>query len=75
LQEIKNTNSLGLVIPVYWDSHSRIYKQLRVNVGASCRVHLKQIGLELVILLAGDNKSTQDKDIKTALVIAKALKR
>ena len=48
--------------------------ELRVDVGAGYRVYFKQIGLELVILLAGGNKSTQDKDIKTALAIAKALK-
>lgn len=48
--------------------------ELRVDVGAGYRVYFKLIGLELVILLAGGNKSTQDKDIKTALAIAEALK-
>jgi len=30
-------------------------------------------GMEIVILLAGGNKSTQSKDIKTALEIARQL--
>jgi len=36
-------------------------------------VYFTQRGLEIVILLAGGDKSTQSKDIKTALDIARQL--
>jgi putative addiction module killer protein len=37
-------------------------------------VYFKQVGTELIILLAGGDKSTQQTDIKTALKQAKNLK-
>lgn len=40
--------------------------EMRIHYGAGYRVYFVQRGLELVILLAGGNKSTQRKDIKTA---------
>jgi putative addiction module killer protein len=37
------------------------------------RVYFAQRGLDVVILLAGGDKSTQDKDIKKALALARQL--
>ncbi|MBI4766379.1 MAG: type II toxin-antitoxin system RelE/ParE family toxin [Deltaproteobacteria bacterium] len=44
--------------------------EMRIHYGPGYRVYFVQRGLELVILLAGGNKSTQSKDIKTALQLA-----
>jgi putative addiction module killer protein len=45
--------------------------ELRIDYGPGYRVYLVQRGIEIVVLLAGGDKSTQDRDIKTALVLAK----
>jgi putative addiction module killer protein len=47
--------------------------ELRINYGPGYRVYFKQRGRDLVILLAGGDKSSQAKDIKTALRIARNL--
>lgn len=47
--------------------------ELRIDLGPGYRVYFKQRGGELVILLAGGDKSTQARDIKTALRLARAL--
>ena len=47
--------------------------ELRVNYGPGYRVYFKKRGRELVILLAGGDKSTQVKDIKAALRLARNL--
>jgi len=47
--------------------------ELRINYGPRYRVYFKQRGQELVILLAGGDKSTQAKDIKAALRLARNL--
>lgn len=47
--------------------------EMRIHHGAGYRVYFTQVGLELVILLAGGNKSTQASDIKTALKLARNL--
>ena len=44
--------------------------ELRIDYGPGYRVYFKQRGRELVILLAGGDKRTQAKDIKTALRLA-----
>ena len=44
--------------------------ELRVDYGPGYRVYFIQQGQELVILLAGGDKRTQAKDIKTALRLA-----
>jgi probable addiction module killer protein len=47
--------------------------ELRINYGPGYGVYFKQRGRELIILLAGGDKSTQAKDIKTALRLARNL--
>jgi putative addiction module killer protein len=47
--------------------------EMRIHYGPGYRVYFTQRGLEIVILLAGGDKSTQSKDIKTALEIARQL--
>ena len=47
--------------------------ELRVNYGPGYRVYFVQKGQQLVILLAGGDKSTQDQDIQTALELARDL--
>lgn len=47
--------------------------ELRINYGPGYRVYFKYQGRELVILLAGGDKSTQPSDIKTALRLARNL--
>ncbi|WP_131111805.1 type II toxin-antitoxin system RelE/ParE family toxin [Sulfuricystis thermophila] len=47
--------------------------ELRIDYGPGYRVYFKQRGRKLIILLAGGDKSTQAKDIKTALRIARNL--
>lgn len=47
--------------------------EVRIHYGPGYRVYFVQRGIEIVILLAGGNKSTQSKDIKTALEIARQI--
>ncbi len=47
--------------------------ELRIDCGPGYRVYLTQRGIEIIILLAGGNKSTQEKDIKKALELAQQL--
>jgi putative addiction module killer protein/probable addiction module antidote protein len=47
--------------------------ELRIHYGPGYRVYYTQRGRELVILLAGGDKSTQARDIKTALRLARNL--
>jgi putative addiction module killer protein len=46
---------------------------LRINYGPGYRVYFKKRERELIILLAGGDKSTQAKDIKAALRLARNL--
>ena len=45
--------------------------ELRINYGPGYRVYFVQRGQTLVVLLAGGDKHTQDRDIKTALELAR----
>ena len=47
--------------------------ELRINYGPGYRVYFKQRGQELILLLAGGDKSSQSKDIKVALRLAREL--
>jgi putative addiction module killer protein len=47
--------------------------EMRIDYGPGYRVYFKKTGKQVVILLAGDNKSSQSKDIKTALLISRNL--
>ncbi len=48
--------------------------EMRISYGPGYRVYFRQIGFELVVLLAGGDKSSQQADIKTALKLARELK-
>lgn len=47
--------------------------ELRINYGPGYRVYYKQQDQAIVVLLAGGDKRTQAKDIKTALQLARTL--
>jgi putative addiction module killer protein len=48
-------------------------RELKIDVGPGYRVYYTERRGELIILLAGGDKSTQQRDIRTALMFAKAL--
>ena len=47
--------------------------EMRIHHGAGYRVYYIRAGTEVVILLAGGDKSTQTSDIRTALKVARDL--
>lgn len=47
--------------------------EMRIHYGPGYRVYFVQRGFEVVILLAGGDKSSQSKDIKRALDLARGL--
>jgi putative addiction module killer protein len=49
--------------------------EMRIHYGPGYRVYFAQHGMEIMILLAGGDKSTQSSDIKTALDLARQVKQ
>lgn len=47
--------------------------ELRIDFGPGYRIYFVQKGQELVILLAGGTKGTQEKDIRKAIELAKQI--
>jgi len=47
--------------------------ELRIDCGPGYRVYFARQGHQIVILLAGGDKSSQTKDIRTALRLARGL--
>ena len=47
--------------------------EMRIDYGPGYRVYFKRAGLKVIILLAGGDKNTQTKDIKTALRLSRNL--
>jgi putative addiction module killer protein len=47
--------------------------EMRIDYGPGYRVYFKKIGQKVVILLAGGDKSSQSRDIKTALRLSRYL--
>ena len=49
--------------------------ELRIDVGPGYRVYYSQQGDRLLLLLVGGDKSTQTRDIETAIRLAKAFQK
>jgi putative addiction module killer protein len=47
--------------------------EMRIDYGPGYRIYFQKKGQNVVILLAGGDKKTQPKDIKTALRLARSL--
>jgi len=46
---------------------------MRIDYGPGYRVYFTKRGSEVIVLLAGGDKRTQDADIRTALRLARSL--
>ncbi len=47
--------------------------ELKIDFGPGYRVYYTERGNEIIILLVGGNKSTQQQDVKAAIALAKNL--
>jgi putative addiction module killer protein len=45
--------------------------EMQIHYGPGYRIYFKRTGMEVVILLAGGDKSTQARDIRNALKLAR----
>lgn len=61
--------NLGDVKPV-----TKGISEMRIHYGPGYRLYFMQNGFEIVLLLAGGDKSTQVDDIQTAVALARKLK-
>jgi putative addiction module killer protein len=52
---------------------TRGISELKIDAGPGYRVYYTERNSELIILLAGGDKSTQQQDIKTAIMLARNL--
>ena len=48
--------------------------EMRIHVGAGCRVYFTRVGATIVLLLCGGDKRSQNRDIERALTMARILK-
>jgi putative addiction module killer protein len=49
--------------------------EMRIHTGPGYRIYYSRIGFTIYLLLAGGNKSTQQKDIQRAIKLARGLKK
>ena len=64
---------LQLGLPVDVKPVGEGVSELRIDYGPGYRIYFAQRGRELIVLLAAGDKRTQDRDIKTALKLARDL--
>ena len=68
-QILVRINRLRLGNEGLWRAVGNGVRELKVSTGKGYRVYYGWTGKEVVLLLCGGEKSTQDKDIQTALKI------
>lgn len=71
--EVRQTDTFISWFRKLKDRQARVRIQVRIDYGPGCRVCFAQRGRKLIILLAGGDKRTQERDIKTALKLARNL--